>query len=420
MTPAADDLMLGSTDSRAGELREDQRLAALDNYDILDTPNEEAFDRVTRLTRHIFDVPMSTISLIDGHRQWFKSRQGFDACETSLDAALCNFTIHETAPLIIPDTLADPRYSNHPAVIGTPHVRFYAGTQLRAPGGHAIGTLCAFDDRPHVIAPAQIDRLQDLADVVISELELRMLVKQDHLTGALSRRAFREEAARAMTLAIRHGHSFSCIVFDLDHFKSINDNNGHAVGDLVLAACVKACQNLLREADAIGRIGGEEFAILLPHTSRSDALLVAEKVREAIAGLAVMGKDGPLTISASLGIATLERNACDIGELLKRADAAMYEAKQSGRNRCIAWRAPPEFAPDQLRRVFKAGKIAFHTGHSTIDCTVRGLSEIGARIDVFSTGDIPERFKLSIPVDHVSRACRVLSKRDKHLNVAFD
>jgi hypothetical protein len=89
---------------QVSNFRESDRLTALDRYDILDTPPEEAFDRITRLTRNVFDMPMSVISLIDGHRQWFKSRQGFEACETGRDTALCNYTIRETGPLVIRDT----------------------------------------------------------------------------------------------------------------------------------------------------------------------------------------------------------------------------------------------------------------------------------------------------------------------------
>ncbi|MET0907661.1 MAG: sensor domain-containing diguanylate cyclase [Tardiphaga sp.] len=404
----------------SADLDENARLAALDHYDILDTPPEEAFDRITRLTRAVFDVPMSTITLLDGHRQWFKSRQGLIDYETPRGPALCDLTIRESAPLIIADTHLDPRLQDNVFVTGHPHIRFYAGAQLRSPSGHAIGTLCAMDTRPHQFTTQQTTMLQDLADIIISELELRTLVLQDHLTGALSRRALRQDAARTIALAVRHGHSFSCIVFDIDHFKAVNDEHGHDVGDRVLVACVQACKGALRQADVIGRIGGEEFAILLPHTNRSDAMLVAEKVRAAIAALTVPGANGPVAVSASLGVATLERSARDIDELLKRADAAMYEAKKSGRNRCVASQSPPEIAPDQLRRVFKAGKIAFNAGHSAIDCTVRGLSEKGARVDVWSTHDIPERFKLSIPADYFSRACRVVSKGDKSIDVAFD
>jgi diguanylate cyclase (GGDEF)-like protein len=242
---------------------------------------------------------------------------------------------------------------------------------------------------------------------------------EDSLTGALSRRALRDEAKRASALAVRHGHNFSLVMFDLDHFKAINDNNGHHVGDRVLKACVRAVQDTLRKADSIGRVGGEEFAILLPHTNREDAMVVAEKVREAIANVTVQGKQRLIPVSASFGIATLDRNACDIDELLRRADTAMYEAKQSGRNRCVEWQAR-EVAPSNLRRVFKAGHISFNGGQSTIDCTVRGLSEVGASLDVLSTKDIPERFKLSIPIDHLSRACHILDKRERHIEIAFD
>lgn len=400
-------------------LRESDRLGALDRYDMLDTPPEEAFDRITRLTRNVFDMPMSVISLIDGHRQWFKSRQGFEACETGRDTALCNYTIREARPLIIPDTLADPLYCEHPAVIGEPHVRFYAGVPLRVAGGHAIGTLCTFDSVPRAFSAEQSAMLQDLANIVLSELELRTLLMEDSLTGAFSRRAFRDEAARASALASRHGHNLSLIMFDLDQFKSINDKNGHQVGDRVLKACVRAVQGALRKADSVGRIGGEEFAILLPHTNRDDATVVAEKVRQAIASVDIQGTRGPIPISASFGIAALPRNACDIDELLRRADTAMYEAKQSGRNRCVEWQVR-EVAPSNLRRVFKAGHISFNGGQSTMDCTVRGLSTNGASLDVLSTKDIPEQFKLCIPVDQLTRACHILGKRERHIEIAFD
>jgi diguanylate cyclase (GGDEF)-like protein len=404
---------------QASDLRESDRLNALDRYDILDTPPEEAFDRITRLTRNVFDMPMSTISLIDGHRQWFKSRQGFEACETGLDNALCNYTIRATRPLVIPDTLADPLYREHPAVIGDPHVRFYAGAPLRVASGLAIGTLCTFDSVPRIFSTEQAAMLEDLASIVLSELELRTLLMQDGLTGAMSRRALRDEAARTSALAVRHGHSLSLIMFDLDHFKAINDNNGHHVGDRVLIACVKAVQSLLRRADSFGRIGGEEFAILLPHTNRNDAMLVAEKIREAIVSVIIQGTRGAISVSASFGIATLESSACDIDELLRRADMAMYEAKQSGRNRCIEWNER-EVTPGHLHRVCKAGHITFNGGHSTIDCTVRGLSDIGASIDVLSTKDIPEQFKLTIPADHLARSCHILGKRERHLEIAFE
>lgn len=399
---------------------EDARLAALSHYDVLDTPAEEAFDRITRLTRQIFGVPMSNITLIDGHRLWFKSRQGISESEAPRGPALCNFTIQQMQPLVIPDTLADSRFCDNIFVTQAPHVRFYAGVQLRGEDGHPIGTLCALDDKPRNFDQAQLAMLSDLANIVMSELQLRTLAMRDNLTGALSRRAFRDEATRAIALAVRHKHHLSCTVFDLDHFKSVNDANGHAVGDLVLKACVDVCRQELRESDVVGRIGGEEFAILLPHTNRDSAMAVVEKVRAAMTRIHVQGKSGAVKVSASFGIASLDQSVSDIDEFLARADTALYEAKKAGRNTCVAWQPVDPALNNVLRRVFKAGHITFNSGRSTIDCTVRGLSDTAASLALFSSADIPDHFNLQIAADDIDRFCKVTHKTDKRLEVAFE
>jgi diguanylate cyclase (GGDEF)-like protein len=261
---------------------EQERLAALDRYDVLDTPPEDSFDRITRLTRRVFDMPMSTITLIDGHRQWFKSRAGVSACETARGPALCEVVVREAKPLIVPETLADQRFVDNPFVVGAPYIRFYAGIPLRTPEGFSIGTLCAMDTKPRSFEAADVETLSDIAQIVMSELELRLLARTDGLTGALSRRAFRDELSRTLSLALRHRHDLSCIMLDLDHFKHVNDAHGHPVGDIVLTQVVAACQEELRKSDILGRLGGEEFAVLLPHTGLASALRVAEKLRAAV------------------------------------------------------------------------------------------------------------------------------------------
>ena len=212
--------------AQARACSEQDRLAALDQYDVLDTPPEEAFDRVTRLVRSIFGVSMSTVTLIDGHRQWFKSQQGMENSESERGPALCNVAIHHSRPLVVPDTLLDKRFVDNPFVTGVPFIRFYAGVQLRSPEGHAIGTLCAMHDQPRTFDDTQVAILADLAKTVTSELELRTVATRDALTGALSRRALREEFSRAISLARRHRFELACIFFDLDHFKNINDTHG--------------------------------------------------------------------------------------------------------------------------------------------------------------------------------------------------
>jgi diguanylate cyclase (GGDEF)-like protein len=401
------------------QIRERDRLISLDRYDVLDTPSEEGFDRITRLTRRLFGVSMSTITFIDGHRLWFKSQQGMAMGQTSKEEAFCDTVIRGTGPLVVADTLADTRYSHNPFVLGDPHIRFYAGVPLRTPDGHNIGTLSAMDSKPRDVEETDLQVLSDLASIVMDELELRMTASTDELTGALSRRAFREEAGRAIALALRHGHELSCVCFDLDHFKSINDGHGHAMGDLVLRESVATCIETLRQSDLLGRMGGEEFAILLPHTGPATAMKVAEKVRAAVAGLPIIGTNGKIPVSASFGVSTLGQGVCDIDELLKRADIALYSAKTSGRNKCVEWVDAETAPPVVRRRVLKAGVISFNGGRSAIDCTVRNLSPVSAGLDVINVNDVPQRFKLQIKSDALYRACRIVAKRERHVEVEF-
>lgn len=206
--------------------------------------------------------------------------------------------------------------------------------------------------------------------------------------------------------------------------------NQHAAGDGVLIESAAICKSEIRKTDLLGRMGGEELAILLPHTGLAAALKVAEKLRATMADRPLLGRSGSIRFSASFGLAAVDRldgkrnNAPgpappDIETLLRRADDALYDAKAQGRNRCAQWLPLETIDPSIRRRVFKAGQIAFRGGRSTIDCTVRGLSDLGASLGVISTAAVPGRFKLRIDSDHMSRSCRVVVKREKYLEVEF-
>jgi diguanylate cyclase (GGDEF)-like protein len=400
-------------------LNDSARMESLERYDVLDTSSEEAFDRITRLCCRIFGVPISTVTFLDGHRQWFKSRQGLEEGETSRNFAFCKVPVMERHPLVVPDSLEDPRFRENPLVLGPPFVRFYAGVPIYSAEGEPIGTVCAMDRQPRAFDAQQLDLLIDLAHLVETELELRLLATTDSLTGALSRRAFRQEGQRAIDLALRHRYDLSCLLIDLDHFKAINDASGHAAGDSVLRATIETCMRILRKSDLIGRVGGEEFAVILPHAGLAEAHSVAEKLREAIEKQAIGGPTALASVTASFGVTAMGRAACDVDALLGNADHALYEAKAAGRNRCVDWR-PDEAELARLgRKVLKAGSIVFNRGGSSIDCTVRRLSDTGAKLDVISSEGVPPRFKLRIEADDFSRACEIVGKEDKHLEVAF-
>jgi len=169
------------------------------------------------------------------------------------------------------------------------------------------------------------------------ENRLRLQADIDHLSGLANRRSFIEVAESEMLRCRRYKHPLSLVMLDLDHFKRVNDNYGHAAGDAVIVAVSQMCEDLSRSGiDRVGRLGGEEFAVLLPETGVQGAARFAERLRLVIENTPVFCAGQKLTVTASLGLATLGEGAENFLTLLKRADAALYTAKEAGRNRVSA------------------------------------------------------------------------------------
>lgn len=156
---------------------EAERLASLRVLNILDTPPEERFDRITRLVSVFFKTPIAYVSLVDKNRQWFKSKQGFDICETPRDISFCSHTILKEEPLIVPDATKDDRFSGNPVVTGPPGLRFYAGYPLSGPDGYKIGSLCVLDLKPREFTAEHVAALRDFAAMVEHELHLVDTIK---------------------------------------------------------------------------------------------------------------------------------------------------------------------------------------------------------------------------------------------------
>ncbi|MFY3384229.1 GAF domain-containing protein [Paracidovorax sp. MALMAid1276] len=152
---------------------EDDRLRALRQLLILDTPPEERFDRLTAFAAQEFDMPIVLLSLIDDERQWFKSRHGLDVCETSRGISFCGHAILQDDTLVVPDVALDARFADNPLVTGEPHIQFYAGAPLRMPGGQNIGTLCLIDRTPRQLDDIDLAILASLRDLAVEELVRR-------------------------------------------------------------------------------------------------------------------------------------------------------------------------------------------------------------------------------------------------------
>ena len=257
------------------------RQMALDRLDVLDSAQEQPFEKIINLVQKTLRVPMCAISLIDQDRQWFKARRGLDVAETPRDISFCTHAIEKTEPFIVRDAQEDETFKDNPLVTGAPHIRSYAGIPLKTPDGYNIGTLCAIDTEPRAFPPHEIDILESFSKVVLDQLELRQIAATDALTGALSRRAWFNEAKLEVERADRYGRPLSMAIIDIDHFKEVNDVYGHPAGDTVIQGLAEVASGEIREHDAFGRFGGEEFVLLFPETNVTAAFEVAERVRMA-------------------------------------------------------------------------------------------------------------------------------------------
>ncbi len=581
---------------------EEARLERLRQYQILDTRPSEAFDRISRLASRLLDMPIALVTFIDDDRQWFKSKMGMEAVESPRDLAFCAHTICDSKLLLVPDAREDSRFADNPYVTEAPFVRFYAGVPLRSPDGYNVGTLCVVDHVPREISSEDRLLLNDLAKIVVDEMELhaianreqesrtrlvnaieaapdgfvyfdnegrlalcndryrqlfpesaevmmpgmpfetivreavargqfpdavgneeawiqnrldfhrnpdraleqklpdgrwvrveerrtpdgdtvgfrtditelkarelelaelaereqqarnrlfdaietlpdgfvyydnedrlalcnqryrelypesahlmvpgtsfeeiirggvangqypaaigneeawiekrleahrtaagaveqqlpdgrwiriverrtsdgglvgfrtditelkqrehalQILATTDPLTGALNRRSFMDAGDKELRRARRYGAPLSVLLCDIDYFKQINDTYGHAAGDEVLRQMVAAILEALREHDLVCRYGGEEFAIVLPETDSAAAEVAAERLRQRLEELSIEAEKGLVRPTVSFGGTQVDVHNDSLESALSRADAALYEAKENGRN----------------------------------------------------------------------------------------
>jgi diguanylate cyclase (GGDEF)-like protein len=307
---------------------EAERLHALRALQILDSSHEERFDRVTRLARRLFGVPISLVSLIDEDRQWFKSAEGLDIVETSREVSFCGHAINQTGLFIVPNVLDDERFYDNPLVTDAPHIRFYAGYVLKLRQGINIGTLCLIDSKPRDMDEEDRQLLQDLGEMIEQEIKSIQLATLDELTMISNRRGFMTLVDHSLKVCRRNKLPISIALFDLNKFKTINDTYGHHEGDLALVSFAQVMLESFRDCDVIARLGGDEFVVMLLDSDADRIGTVLERFRIGVAN--ANGKfDKPYHIEYSVGVAHFQHDTNEpIEKMIQAADSAMFTDKK--------------------------------------------------------------------------------------------
>ncbi len=311
------------------------RLTALRETSLLDAVPDGSFDRFTRLATRLLGVPTAMVSLVDADRQVLLGAEGVpepwgELRETPLSHSFCQHVVDREGPLVVSDARTVPLLAGNKA-IDELQVVAYAGMPLTTAAGHTLGSLCAIDSSPRTWSQDDLDALADLAATVMAEVELRRLarrlqeeVRVDDLTGLPNRRALREAGPAEIARARRFAQPLVLAILDLDRFRRFNDRHGSPAGDDLLRRITGVWTSELRDIDVLARLGGEEFALILPATGLDPAFDVVERLRGSLTS--------GLTCSAGIaGLRTDER----LEDLLARADAALVRAKRSGRNASV-------------------------------------------------------------------------------------
>ncbi|MDH3645667.1 MAG: GAF domain-containing protein [Gammaproteobacteria bacterium] len=242
---------------------EEGRLETLHSLNILDTPPDDRFDRYTRISTRIFDMPVAVISLVDRYRQWFKSTEGFEGKETPRSVSFCGHAILGDDILEVRNTRRDPRFRDNPLVVQRPHIQFYAGAPLTAPNGHKLGTLCLIDRVPRHLSDAEKVMLRNLADMVVGEI----VNYTDTKTGLDNRNALLIAGAKCFDMDPAE-RRFSLLLFDLTNVVAAQSDAEREIPPE--ETFTKLVRNHFPNAQSIAYLGREDFCILLQEDETFD------------------------------------------------------------------------------------------------------------------------------------------------------
>jgi diguanylate cyclase (GGDEF)-like protein len=314
------------------DLDESMRLAVLGRIDRAVLRQDPVLQRIVRLAVNVGGSPFGAVHLID---QEFQDRIAFLGVpyeRVPRGETFCRLVVEGDETIETLDATVDQRFAHSPHARGPGAVRHYAATPLRT-GGAPIGTLCVWGTEAATDG-CDLAALEDLAAVAAGYLQSQQALTlmaeaaaTDALTGLPNRRMIDDDLTRRLADRQRRGTETSVLFLDLDGFKPVNDRHGHAVGDEVLVAVADRLRSLVRSDESVGRLGGDEFLVALTGGA-ADAEVAADRIHGAFA-TPIETSAGPCRVGVSIGTATAAEHVATAADLLLRADAAMYLAKQA-------------------------------------------------------------------------------------------
>ncbi|MBC53233.1 MAG: diguanylate cyclase [Gammaproteobacteria bacterium] len=305
---------------REGQLSdESRRLQVLHSLNILDTPPDERFDRITRLAARLFRVPIALFTLVDSNRQWFKSSLGLDVTETARDISFCTHAIEQEDVMVIPDATQNPAFKNNPLVLQDPNIRFYAGCPVHADTGSRLGTLCLIDREPREFSRHDEAILRHAAQMIENELTADFLAHVDPLTNMLNRRGFDSRAQEALSLCHDADLQACLFLLDLVNFKAFNQQHGPAAGDRALIEFSRLLRETFRGSDLIARYGDDDFVILMVDIDPLGPQAALRRLRTIARAI-----EQPHPFSYNAGWALLESGDDSVQQLVLRASDRMH------------------------------------------------------------------------------------------------
>ena len=317
----------------AEDERNSLRAAAVRRLELIDRLRTPALASLTRLAAQITGASAAAVHIFDEDTQHRVAATGARLAEHPAPDSMCLTVVNGEQRVVCTDATLDPRFGYSTFVHGERPVRFYAAVPIRASGGIAVGTVCAFDEEPRELTPEQSAALDDLARQVELHIELAELATtlgeaaaHDPLTGALNRSMFDDRLGQALARRARRRTKVLVILLDVNDFKAANDQHGHAWGDEILKSVVARLRAATRAEDSVGRLGGDEFAVAAELSEDDDPGPLLERINRAL-----YAPNSSNTPSVSLG-AVLAHPDDDVRIALRRADEAMYAAKRRGRN----------------------------------------------------------------------------------------